>query len=322
MSVDSTLVGISLAVVSAMSLSAGNIWQAQGVEIATALRGKRSMAMSLIRTRVWLLGTVMFGLAIVLQMGSLAFAPLMLVQPIGVLALVFSIFINAKISGKKPDISVVRAVLIALFGVASYVTIASLITAQSTITDAQLIAVLVTLCVALLVAAVIRLAGRGNSRRAPILYVVLGGMFSAFVATLGKTVLLRVDALLKGHHFEIDSGGMLTLLCLIGLGIASALSIYFTQTAYTCNPSDVVVAGLTVIDPAIAVVLGITVLHEASGASPWALLVMALAGGIAIYGVIRLARAETATDESESSAHGDASTLTETHDSTHTPSSD
>lgn len=322
MTVESTFIGISLAVVSAMSLSAGNIWQAQGVDIASAVRGKRSMFMSLIRTRVWLLGTVMFGLAIVLQMGSLVFAPLMLVQPIGVLALVFSIFINAKISGKKPGISVIRAVMIALFGVASYVTIASLITSQSTITDAQLIAVLVALCVALFVAAVVRLVGQGRSQRAPILYVILGGMFSAFVATLGKTVLLRVDALFKGHHFVVDSAGMLTVFCLIGLALASALSIYFTQTAYTCNPSDVVVAGLTVIDPAIAVVLGITILHEASGAPLWSLLVMVLAGGIAIYGVIRLARAETTTTESTSPPDDDASTITHTQKGTHAPSSD
>ena len=296
MSVESTVAGISLAVVSALSLSAGNIWQSQGVEIASATRGNRSMAMSLIRTRVWLLGTVMFGVAIVLQMGSLAFAPLMLVQPIGVLALVFSIFINAKISGKRPSVSIVRAVLIALFGVTSYVTVASLITSQSKITDAQLIAVLVALGVALLIAGAIRLTRKWGSQRVPFLYVILGGMFSAFVATLGKTVLLRVEALLNDHHFAVDKNGLLTLFCLIGLGIASALSIYFTQTAYTCNPSDVVIAGLTVIDPAIAVVLGITVLHEASGASLWSLLVMAVAGGIAIFGVIRLAQAETVTD--------------------------
>lgn len=322
MSIESTIAGISLAVISAMSLSAGNIWQAQGVEIASATRGQRSMAMALIRTKVWLLGTVMFGLAIVLQMGSLAFAPLMLVQPIGVLALVFSIFINAKISGKKPSISIIRAVVIALIGVASYVTIASLITSQSTITDAQLIAVLVALCVALLIAAVIRLLSKGSSRHAPILFVFLGGMFSAFVATLGKTVLLRVEALLKDHHFTVDSEGILTLFCLIGLGIASALSIYFTQKAYTCNPSDVVVAGLTVIDPAIAVVLGITVLHEASGAPMWALLLMAFAGAVAVYGVVRLAQAETATTPSDSSASKEPDSSTLTQDGAHTPSAE
>lgn len=300
MAIESTLVGITLAVASAVALSAGNIWQSQGVEIATATRGERTMVSSLLRTRIWLFGTVMFGIAIVLQMGSLAFAPLMLVQPIGVLALVFSVFINAKISGVRPNISVIRAVMIALVGVATYVVVASAFTSQSKITDGQLIAVLGALGLALLIAATIRLTNRGGSKRAPILFVLLGGMFSAFVATLGKTVLLRVESLIEGRHFSLDDGGALTLCCLIGLGIASGLSIYFTQTAYTCNPSDVVVAGLTVVDPAIAVLLGIVILREAANAPLWSMIVIAIAGGVAVYGVIRLARAEYAAGSSES----------------------
>lgn len=294
MAVENTLFGITLAVASAMSLSAGNIWQSQGVQIATNTRGTRSVAKTLIRTPIWLLGTGMFGLAIVLQLGSLAFAPLMLVQPIGVLALVFSVFINARINRAKPSMSVVRAVIIAVAGVAGYVVVASMVTSQGKISDSQLIAVLVALLIALTIAAVTRLMNHSGKRRAPIMYVLLGGMFSAFVATLGKTVILRVQALFEGSHFSLDGGGLLTIFCLIGLGGASALSIYFTQTAYTCNPSDVVVAGLTVVDPAIAVLLGIVILNEAANAPLWSMVVIAAAGMIAVYGVIRLARAEAA----------------------------
>src|SRR6185312_10167199 len=164
------------------------------------------------------------------------------------------------------------------------------------------IAVLCALGLALLIAATARFMNRGGSQRAPIVFVLLGGMFSAFVATLGKTVLLRVEALFEGRHFSLDDGGILTLFCLIGLGIASALSIYFTQTAYTCNPSDVVVAGLTVIDPAIAVLLGIVILREATNAPLWSMVAIAIAGGVAIYGVISLARAEYTAGSSEASA--------------------
>jgi F0F1-type ATP synthase assembly protein I len=51
-----------------------------------------------------------------------------------------------------------------------------------------------------------------------------------------------------------------------------------------------VVAGLTVIDPLVAVSIGIIVLGEAAGAPPWAIVAFVLAGGLAIWGVISLSR--------------------------------
>jgi len=162
-------------------------------------------------------------------MASLAFAPIVLVQPIGILALVFSVVINAKLSHQRPDRAVFRAVSITLVGVVAYVTIASMVTTQHKISDRQLIEVLVALGLALAIAATIRIVNHGGSRRAPIIYVLLAGVFSAFVATLGKTVIMRVEALFSHGHLTWGSGSLLTLACLIGMGIASALSIYFTQ---------------------------------------------------------------------------------------------
>jgi hypothetical protein len=50
------------------------------------------------------------------------------------------------------------------------------------------------------------------------------------------------------------------------------------------------VAGLTVIDPMIGVTIGIAVLGEATTAPVWAIPVFAIAGAIAVFGVIQLAR--------------------------------
>lgn len=286
--------GILLALSSAAVLTFGNIWQSRGVAKATKLAGDKSFFLQLVKTPIWLLGTLMFGLAIVLQMGSLAFAPLMLVQPIGVLALVFAVFLNAKLAHRKPSPQVVKAVIITLVGVGAYVIIAAQVSEQKPITDGQLVAVLWTLAGALVLAGAVRLLSKKASAHSPILYVLLGGVFSAFVATLGKTVILRVQALFQGHHFSLDHGGALTLICVLGIGVASALSIYFVQTAYTCNPSDVVVAGLTVIDPAIAVLLGIVILQEAASAPLWSLIAIAVAGAVAVYGVLGLSKAEEA----------------------------
>jgi uncharacterized membrane protein len=82
----------------------------------------------------------------------------------------------------------------------------------------------------------------------------------------------------------------LTFLCLVGLLLATALGAYFVQNAYATGPPDLVIAGLTVVDPMVAVAIGIVVLGEASQAPLWANLVFLVAGVIAVWGVFLLAR--------------------------------
>ena len=62
------------------------------------------------------------------------------------------------------------------------------------------------------------------------------------------------------------------------------------QTAYSVGSPDLVIAGLTVVDPLVAVSIGIFVLGEASDAPVWAFVVWAIAGATAIYGVFQLAK--------------------------------
>jgi hypothetical protein len=142
-----------------------------------------------------------------------------------------------------------------------------------------------------------------NRPTPPVFWVLLGGVYSAFVATLGKTVILRVQAALASREISFDLTNLLTIGCIIGIGIAGALSIFFVQRAHAANRPEVVVAGLTVVDPAVAVVLGITILGEASAAPAWAIVAFVVAGAVSIGGVFALSRAESATDVEASAAH-------------------
>lgn len=286
------LVGILLALLSAAALSVGNLWQSRGVQIATATPTGRSSFLRLITTPIWLGGTAMFGVAIALQMASLTLAPLILVQPIGVAALVFTALLTARATGKKPSRSVVKAIVISLVGVSGFVVVAALVSEQKPIGDQQLIEMLTTLAAVLVASAAVLLVGKAV-RHTPIIYVLLGGVYSGFVATLGKTVILRVESMFAGGQFHFGSEGMLTLLCVLGIAVASSLSIYFVQYSHTCNPPDVVVAGLTVVDPALAVILGITILQEAANAPMWSTFAFVIAGAVAVSGVFLLAKAET-----------------------------
>ena len=76
----------------------------------------------------------------------------------------------------------------------------------------------------------------------------------------------------------------------LALLVATALGGYFVQTAYASGPPDLVIAGLTVIDPLVAVTIGIVVLREASNAEWWAIIAFIVAGAVAVYGVFQLAK--------------------------------
>jgi hypothetical protein len=83
---------------------------------------------------------------------------------------------------------------------------------------------------------------------------------------------------------------LLTLLALVSLVGATVLGGWFVQNAYASGPPDLVIAGLTVIDPAVAVMIGIAILGEAEAASLGEVVGYGVAGIIAISGVLALNR--------------------------------
>ncbi len=305
------LLGILLAVISAAVLSVGNHLQARGVTLR-ATAGSHSLGASqfwaLARTPVWLLGSALFTVAVLAQLAALAFAPLIVVQPVGVVALVFASLITAVTTRTAPDRREILAIALSVGSLSVFVGVAASVSVQTAISDRELIAVLAVLLTVLLVT----LAGILLARRRgipPVAYVLLGGLYAAFVATLGKTVLLRVQTALAAENLQLDSTNLLTAACLVGIAVAGALSIYFVQTAHTNNKPQTVVAGLTVVDPFVAVTLGIVLLGEVSGAPWWSFIVFAVAGAGAIWGVWLLAQTQLTHDEpGEGNAAGDSPT--------------
>ncbi|MFD2758593.1 multidrug DMT transporter permease, partial [Gulosibacter faecalis] len=110
-------------------------------------------------------------------------------------------------------------------------------------------------------------------------YVVAGGVMYGFLVTLAKVVIARWQQGEYGWYF---------LACVLGVVVALLVGGYFVQTAYATSSADLVIAGLTVIDPLVAVTIGITVLHETAGASALVHVVFVLLGVIAIVGVFLL----------------------------------
>lgn len=279
-------IGIPLALVGAVFLSLGAQFQHRGVvkveshTVDSFGKGLNVKQLALLLARPsWVLGTLMLGLAIVFQLSSLYFAPLIVVQPLGAIALVITSILNSRINHVKLNRKSITAIVMCVGGVFLFVGVAAFTAVDKPVTERQLITILIILAVVLAASGVTFAMFRQHIRA--IYYVIMAGVLYGFVATLAKVVIGRVEQ----GEFE-----WLTALCVIGLLGAAALGAYFVQNAYASGPPDLVIAGLTVVDPMVAVAIGIAVLGEASQAPLWAIGVFIVAGVIAVWGVFQLAR--------------------------------
>lgn len=279
-------IGILIALLGAVFLSVGAQLQHRGVVKVEELYGSGEKAglsggqfLRLLGRPSWAIGSVMLGLAIVCQLTALGFAPIIVVQPIGIVALVLTSIINARVSHVKLDRHAIRAILMCVIGIGVFVTIAAVYATEHVLRETQLIIVLGILAVVLLALAAAFIFFR--KRLNAMFYIAAGGILYGFVASIAKVIINRI---LTGNFDWVTVVGGIALL------LALALGFYFVQTAYSVGAPDLVIAGLTVIDPLVAVAIGIFVLGEASATPLWALAVWAVAGGVAIWGVFQLAK--------------------------------
>lgn len=278
--------GIPLALIGAVFLSLGAQFQHRGVGKVEAKtdssvgKGLSIKQLTLLLARPsWVLGTTMLGLAVLFQLASLYFSPLIVVQPLGAIALVMTAVLNSRVARVRLNPQTVAAITMCVGGVFVFVGVAAFTATDRVVTERDLVIILSTLLVVLLALGISFLVLR---HRMTALYYVLGaGVLYGFVATLAKVVLGR----LQQGEFE-----WLTWTCVVALLSATALGAYFVQNAYASGPPDLVIAGLTVVDPLVAVLIGVVVLGEAAQAPLWADIVFVVTGAIAVTGVFRLAR--------------------------------
>ncbi|MBM7472450.1 DMT family transporter [Subtercola frigoramans] len=286
--------GIPIALVGAVFLALGAEFQHRGVNKVDAATGKSASTglsvgqlLALVKRPSWVLGTLMLGLAIVFQLVSLFLAPLTVVQPLGAIALVITSIVTARTTKTKLSRQTIRGIIFCVGGIALFVTVAALTTSSLPIDETQLIIVLVILAIVLVILGAAFLMFR--HRFTNIFYIVGAGILFGFVATLAKVIIDRVHTIVqRGFHLTPSDG--ITIFCIVGIIAAALIGSYFVQTAYSSGPPDLVVAGLTVIDPIVGVSIGIFVLGEAATAPIWAGFVFVIAGALAAYGVFQLAR--------------------------------
>ena len=279
------LLAIVLAVLAAVALAFGAQFQNQAVSTSREKHIQPKVSLSLrelinllIKPR-WVSGTSLMFLAMLLQLGALSLAPLIVVQPIGAIALVITSVLNARFTKTKLNRATMLAIGLSTFGVGGFVVTASQVAAQVELTDENLLRVLLLFVIILVsFAALFFIFGK---KAQALTYILGAGVLYGFVATLAKVTIQRL------YQMDYD---ILTLIAVVSMIGAVLLGGWFVQNAYASGPPDLVIAGLTVIDPIVAIAIAIGILGEAQQATLGSGSLFSAFGLLAICGVYLLSK--------------------------------
>ncbi|MET8004773.1 DMT family transporter [Nonomuraea glycinis] len=267
-----TWLAIILAILNACCFTVGT-WLQHG-----ASAGGASLASAVRRPR-WLAGLALLALGAVMQVNALRLAPVTVIEPVGVLGIVISVVWALRVRRAPLRWNIGRALATILVGTSAFAVLAALNTVTRPVSTAAqfqagaLVAAAVAVC--LLLAHPLR-------GRARCLVLGMGGGIA-----YGCT-----SVLIRAATEQFTSYGVSAPLfgTLAGLGATVLAGFWLVQRAYADGPAESTVATLTVVDPLVAVTIGIGLLGEAPGLTlPIAALGLAFAA-VAVGGVVLLSR--------------------------------
>jgi len=278
-------IAIAAALCSAFCLAFGAHFQSQAVRSAVGgLDLTIKNVGKLARNKRWMSGLGLMALGMALNVFALASAPLTVVQPIGAIALVITAMVNAKETDLTMNRPTVLAIISCMVGSVGFVLLAVTATSSNQEVndyEAHLIEMILAVVVAIVGLATIFF----HKKLGAFFFILSAGVLFGFVAVLVRTIAIAV--------MNIGDGSFVQLPWLAGLAVvvAGLLGSYFVQKAYSKGPPDLVIAGLTVIDPIIGIAIGIGILGELRPDVPVLVTVLMLvAAGLAIVGVTALSR--------------------------------
>lgn len=244
----------------------------------------RAGFLRLLRNPRWVFGLILLGTGTALNVVALTLGTLTVVQPIGAIALVITTIVNSRDQGIRLNRATVVSVVACVAGSALFVLLAVGVVSENTHVDAtqELTVVLLLACVLTIFGGIFVIFKR---RLKAFFYIVGSGVLFGFVAVLTRIISRQI----------FDPNGLFLLnvqwYSIIAIAAAGGLGSWFVQSAYASGPPDLVIAGLTVIDPIVGISIGITILGELSDYVP-PVVAVAMGGAaiLAIVGVIALSR--------------------------------
>jgi len=231
----------------------------------------------------WLGALAVVVCGFLLHVTAITMAPVTVIQPLGILAVPWSILMASRIHGHRITGRMWLAVAITLAGIVMFTSLAAANSAPEHNTRPEAI-LRGSLVVYGLAAFFVILAVRGKSALYRSLWWATGGAFlfglsSALIK--GLSVMLRAPGFMFSTWFWVLGGIFAVTLATGGLLI---------QQGYACGPAEVVVGSMDTTDPIVGVSFGLVLLGEGARIGPITGTFMALAAVIAVAGVVVLLR--------------------------------
>lgn len=278
---------VLLAIVASISFASGASAQHVGVDKAFSTKDPDrrvgfSEIITLVRTPVWLFGLLLVAFGACIHLTAVYLAPITVVQPIGILAVIWSVFIAARLNHTTPTRTMWLAVACSVVGIVFFTVLSTRHASRSS--SASLHAMIITTAVVWAVAAglvVVGLIGPRWMRNLGWSWAgsVLYGLGTGYMKIM--TVVFKDHQLFTGPEFWA---------ALLGLVLAYGVGGWLIQQGYASGPAEVVVGSMTTIDPLAAVLVGLVVLGEGANLTPGIAIGMGLAGALAAGGVAVLSR--------------------------------
>lgn len=279
-------IAILLAAAGSLGLATGSVRQHRAV--TARLGADRTLTtrqtISLLAEPRWLAGLAAIGAGTAAGLAALVLAPVRVVQPVGVLAIVWSVLITARIRRARPTRETWRAVLVTALGLIGFTVLS--VGSPTPVPHAPdprhaVGAAAGCLCLSLMLAV-------GRRRTVPRRVHALRLAFSGAVLYGLTAALVKLATILM----TTGEGALSTpvLLSLAGAVAACLTGALVVQRAYAGGRAEVVVATLTTVDPMVAVGLGLMILGEGTRIGPAQIAGMVVCGLTTTIGVCLLSR--------------------------------
>lgn len=284
------LLAIAMQVLSSFLFASGAIMQSLGVKsqfdpnaVASSNRLTIKGLLKLFTVPKWVIGLLLVFTGAAIHLAALTFAPVSVVQPVGILAVPWSVILASKIHKHTITAKLWRAVGITVLGVVGFTVFSSLFaTGEKYVSFSAMLWSFLVVCLICVVLSFF--ATRAVPWAKAILWSSVGAIFYGLASGFMKASMNLIQK--HDHSFgswQFIATVVMMLLC-YGLGA------WMIQQGYASGPAEITVGTMTTVDPFVAVVFGLVVLGEGMGMGVGPMIGMVVTGAIAVYGVAMLSK--------------------------------
>jgi len=244
---------VMLALLSALAYGAGVAFEVRAAtEVSAAHAGRPSILIRLVRRPLWVSGLVLNVVGFALQAAALRHGSLVVVQPLLTTSLLFTLLIIAAWTRSPINREQWTAILLVVLGLSIFLGVASPgETGAATADTSSWLLCTAAVVTIMALGLAIGLRSSGTARAA--LLGVAAGTSDAFMATLAKAFAGSLD---HGVWAVMRSWTPYAVV------VAGITGLVFISTAYQAGRPTVTLPIITVLDPIVAVLIGITLYNE------------------------------------------------------------